>query len=158
MQPDLLMMSTRGFQRKGQTGRGGQSRRCVQQSAIQTSAGTPCAIWRQPGERKGCHATWKLDLHVPTIDNWDFHKAPPCPLVLYNVYTKGLADLNSNGLSHLLTLAVDMLFYKIANDIHTAVTAVQEQLKNCRIGAKRQSPKTIQARHKPCGAPSATKQ
>ena len=48
--------------------------------------------------------------------------------VLYNVYAKGLVDLNNNGLSRVLTLADDRLFYKTARDIHTAVTAVQEQL------------------------------
>ena len=46
----------------------------------------------------------------------------------YNVYTKGLADLNSNGLSRVLTLADDGLIYKTSSDISTAVTAVQEQL------------------------------
>ena len=59
---------------------------------------------------------------------------PPPPLphplfpVLYNVCTKGLADLNCNGLSRVLTLADDGLIYKTASDIHIAVTAVQEQL------------------------------
>ena len=48
--------------------------------------------------------------------------------VLYNVYTKGLADLNSNGLSRVLTLADNGLIYKAASDISTAVIAVLEQL------------------------------
>ena len=52
----------------------------------------------------------------------------PLSPVLYNVYTKGLADLNSNGLSRVLTLADDGLIYKTSSDISTAVTAVQEQL------------------------------
>ena len=39
-----------------------------------------------------------------------------------------LADLNSNGLSRVLTLADDGLIYKTAGDIRTAVTAAQEQL------------------------------
>ena len=52
----------------------------------------------------------------------------PLSPVLYNVYTKGLADLNSNGLSRVLTLADDELIYKTASDISTAVTTVQEQL------------------------------
>ena len=50
--------------------------------------------------------------------------------VLYNVYTKGLADLNSNGLSWAHTLTDDGLNYKTASEINTAVTAVQEQLEN----------------------------
>ena len=55
---------------------------------------------------------------------------PPRPLspVLYNVYTKGLADLNSTGLSRVLTLADDRFIYETASDVHTAVTAVQKQL------------------------------
>ena len=52
----------------------------------------------------------------------------PLSPVLYNVYTKGLADMNSNGLSRVLTLANDGLICKTASDISTAVTAVQEQL------------------------------
>ena len=48
--------------------------------------------------------------------------------VLYSVYTKGLADLNSNDLSRVFTLVDDGLIYKTASDIHAAVTAVQEQL------------------------------
>ena len=52
----------------------------------------------------------------------------PLSPVLYNIYTNGLADLNSNGLNRLLTLEDDGLIYKTASDTHTAVTAVQEQL------------------------------
>ena len=96
-----------------------------------------CAIWRQldahkmarssiPG-KKGCHATWKLDLHAPTTDNGNCTRSALSP-VLYNVYTKGLVDLNSNGLSRMLRLADVWLIYKTASDIHTPITAVQEQL------------------------------
>ena len=52
----------------------------------------------------------------------------PLSPVLYNVYTKGLAHLNSNGFSQVLTLVDDGHIYNTASDIHTAVTAVQEQL------------------------------
>ena len=48
--------------------------------------------------------------------------------VLINVYTKALADLNSNGISRVPTLADDGPIYKTASDINTAITAVQEQL------------------------------
>ena len=56
--------------------------------------------------------------------------------VLYNVYTKGLADLNSNGLSWVLTLADDGLIYKTASDNSTAVTAVQEQMEKVSHGCQ----------------------
>ena len=48
--------------------------------------------------------------------------------IIYNIYTKGLVDLNSNGLNWVFPLADDGLIYKTASDINTAVTAVQEQL------------------------------
>ena len=83
------------------SGRGGQSGRCVQQSAVQTADGTPSAIWRQldahkmarsstPG-KKGCHATWKLDLHAPTTDNGTSTRLPsvPCPLQCLHKGTGG---------------------------------------------------------------------
>ena len=78
-----------------------------------------------PG-KKGCHATWKLDLHAPTNDNGTSTRL--LSPVLYTMYTKGLADLNSNGLSRLLTFVDDGLTYKTASDINTVVTAIQEQL------------------------------
>ena len=82
-----------------------------------------------PG-KKGCHATWKLDLHDPTTGNGTSTKLLTAP-VLYsdNVHTKGLADLNNNGLRRVRTLVDDGLTYKTASDINTAITAVQEQLK-----------------------------
>ena len=116
------------------SGRGGRSGRCVQQSAVQTADGTPSAIWRQldahkmkvarsstPG-KKGCHATWKLDLHAPTTDNGTSTRLPsvPCPLQCLH---KGTGGSESNGLSRVLTLADDGLIYKTLS-----VTAVQEQL------------------------------
>ena len=66
----------------------------------------------------------------PTTDNGTSTRLPtPSPSqVLYSVYTEGLVDLNSNALSRVLTFADDGLIYKTVSDIHTAVTAVQEQL------------------------------
>ena len=82
----------------------------------------------------------------------------PLSPVLYNVYTKGLADLKSNGLSRVLTLADDGLIYKTSSDISTAVTAVQEQLEKvshwCQETESEINPSKAQA----CGAPSTTKQ
>ena len=71
------------------SGHGSQSGRCIQQSAIQTADGTPCVIWHQPDAdmmaccstpgKKGCHATWKLDLHAPTTDNGTSTRLPSVP-------------------------------------------------------------------------------
>ena len=69
--------------------------------------------------------------------------------VLYNVYTKGVADLNSNGLSRMLTRADDGLIYKTASDIHTAVTYVEEQLEKvshwCQETESEINPSKVQA-------------
>ena len=82
---------------------------------------------------KGRHATWKMDLQAPTTDNGTSTSPTPPPPpslspVLYNFYTKELADLISNGLSRVLTLADDGINNKTASDTHTALIAVQEQL------------------------------
>ena len=74
------------------SGGGSRSRRCLQQSPVQTSDGTPRAIWDQlnsykmaccstPG-KKGCHATWKLDLHPPTTNNGTPTRFPSFPRTL----------------------------------------------------------------------------
>ena len=73
------------------------------------------------------HLTMRLPQAPPPSPPTHTHTPFLFP-VLYNVYTEGLADLNSNGLSLVLTLADDGLIYKTASDISTAVTAVQEQL------------------------------
>ena len=50
--------------------------------------------------------------------------------IFYNVYTKGLAVLNQNGLSRVITLADDgLIIYKTTRDTHEAAEAVQ-QLEN----------------------------
>ena len=83
----------------------------------------------------------------------------PLSQVLCNVYTKGLADLNSNCLSRVLTIADDGLIYKPASDIHTAVTAVQEQLEKvshwCQeteseINPSKAQPSTTKKKDKQC--------
>ena len=53
----------------------------------------------------------------------------PLSPVLFNVYTKGLADLNANGHAKVLTLADDGLIYKTAKEIKDATTGVQSQLR-----------------------------
>ena len=100
-----------------------------------------------PGE-KGCHATWKLDLHAPSTDNGTFTRLPLSP-VLYNIYTKGLADLNSNGLNGMLKLADYGLIYKTAIDINVAITSAQMQLEKvshwCQETESEISPSKVQA-------------
>ena len=53
-------------------------------------------------------------------------QSSPLSPVFYNVYTNGLAGLNSNGLKRVLTLADDGFIYKTASDISTVINAVQE--------------------------------
>ena len=48
----------------------------------------------------------------------------PLSPVLFNVYTKSLADLNQNGPSKILTLADDGLIYKTRRDSRKAAEAV----------------------------------
>ena len=54
----------------------------------------------------------------------------PLSPVFFNVYTKGLADLNQNGPSKILTLADDRLIkiYKTSKDFQEVAEAVQQQL------------------------------
>ena len=52
----------------------------------------------------------------------------PLSPVLFNVYTKGLADLSQNGHSKILTRADDGLMYKTSKDSQEAAEAVQYQL------------------------------
>ena len=48
--------------------------------------------------------------------------------VHFNVYTKGMADLNKNGPSKILTLTDDGLMYKTSRDSREAAEAVQQLL------------------------------
>ena len=121
-----------------------------------------CTIWRQldayrTPAKKGRHATLKLDLYAPTTDNGTSTRFS-LPPVLYNVYTKGPADLTSNGLNRLPTLADDGPTYKTACDTTQQSPLSRSWWKKCHNGVKRQSPKSVQARRKPCGAPLTRKQ
>ena len=95
----------------------------------------PWAIWRQlddhkmarsstPG-KKGCHATWKLDLHAPTTDNRTSTRLPsvPCPLQCLHKGTGGSEQQWFQPGAYAYEL-----IYKTARSISKAVTAVQEQL------------------------------
>ena len=54
----------------------------------------------------------------------------PLSPVLYNVYTKGLADLHHNHISKVLSFADDGLLYKTGRDSHEVAEKVQAQLDN----------------------------
>ena len=77
-------------------------------------------------------------------------------LVLFNIYTKGLADMNQNGPSKILTLADDGLIYKTSKDSQEAAEAVQQQLDTSNVMTPDLS--SIQTRHKHCGAHLTTEQ
>ena len=106
------------------SGCGNRSRGCIQQNPVQPADGPAHAVWRQPntcpvdcgsahGKNSG-YATGNLSsaLHQETMD---VPKWSPLSPVLFNVFTKGLADLNRNG-----------LIYKTSRDSQEAAGAVQE--------------------------------
>ena len=76
--------------------------------------------------------------------------------VLFNVYTKRLADLNQTGPSKILTLADDGLIYIISKDCQEAAEAVSQQLDTSNVMTPDLS--SIQTRHKHCGAHLTTEQ
>ena len=80
--------------------------------------------WRTVVLRLG---DWSSDTQTLTMG---LPQGSPLSPVLYNVYTKGLADLEASGPARVLTLADDGLIYKTAKDSQDAVEAVQEQLDN----------------------------
>ena len=88
-----------------------------------------------PG-KKGCHATWKLDLYAPTTDNGTSTRLPsvPGPLQCLHKETGGSEQqwlrLRTTGLSTKQPVASAQLSL-----------LSRSSWKRCDIGAKRQSPK-----------------
>ena len=81
--------------------------------------------------KKGCHETWKLDLHAPSTDSGTAtipSPPPPSDLSPLQCLHKGTGGSEQQWFSQLLTLADDGLIYKTASDINTAAIAVQEHL------------------------------
>ena len=78
-----------------------------------------------PG-KKGCHATWKLDLHSPATDSGTSTRLPPVPSALQCLH-KGTGRSEQQWFKP-GAYAYGGLIYKTASDINTSVIAVQEQL------------------------------
>ena len=79
-------------------------------------------------------------------------QGPPLSPVLFNVDTKGLADLNQNGPSKILTEADDGLRYKTSKDSLEAAEVMQQQLDPSDVSTLDLS--SIQTRHRHCGVMS----
>ena len=108
---------------------------------------------------KGCgDATSKLGALL-LISSMGIPQGSPLLLVLFNVFTKGLADLNQNGPCKIPTLAVDGFIYKTSRDSQETAEAVQQQLDSayqwCQDAGSLISP---DKRHKHCGALLTTEQ
>ena len=82
-------------------------------------------IMHKPKEKKNNPPTaWEHESSGGRVPWRQGSPPPPLSPILYTVYTEGVADLNSNGLRGVLTLAYDGLIHKTASDINTAVTTV----------------------------------
>ena len=99
-------------------------------------------------------ASFETDTTVsyPQYSQWGSTRLSSFPSPL----PKWWVHLYSHSLNRTLTLTDDELMYKTVRDIHTVISAVQEQLGKCHNGVKIQGQKSIRERHKPC-APSAAK-
>ena len=73
-----------------------------------------------------------------------FLHGSPMNSIRCNVYTEGLAGLNSNGINRVLTLADDELVYDTVSDTHTAVTTARSSWNKCHNGTNIQSLKSFQ--------------
>ena len=124
--------------------------RCVQQSAIQTTDETPCAIWRQsvfykkarsstPG-KKGRHTTWKLDAHAPTSDNGTSTGLSRVPSHLQCLHKR------TGGLEQQWLKPKDLFTDQL-------MTPTQQSLLSKNSWKSVEDLKTIQARRKSFGAP-----
>ena len=107
------------FTDRTDSGCGDRSRRCIQQGPVQAADGPGHAVCSQlnndpvdfrsaPGENSGCMqlGNWSSALHLFRMG---LPQGSPLSPVLFYVYTKGLANLNQNGPSKILTLADDGL-------------------------------------------------
>ena len=112
---------------------------------------TPEAGERRRRRRR--HLTCKLDLD--TLTSYIVPQGSPLVPVFFNVYSKGLLDLSSNGLTCIHTLAGNNLNYKTARDTFSSHSCPSTAANG---GAKRQDQRSVQASHKLCGASQATKQ
>ena len=91
-------------------------------------------------------------ISVPHQLTMGLPQGSPLSPVPFNVYTKGLAELNQNGPSKILTLADDGLIYKTSTDS-------RRQPKQCNNnwivypnGVTTPDLSSVQTRHRHCGA------
>ena len=113
------------------SGRSSWSRRGIQQGPVQIADVTPCTIWHQlhahktarssTSQKKGCHATWKLDLQAPTAGT-SIRISPV--LSSLQCLHKGTGKSEQQWLNRVLILADNRPIYKEASDTHVAVTTV----------------------------------
>ena len=111
--------------------------RCLPQSPVQAADGPAHSVWRQPNtDPVGCrsapgknsgYAARILELYSSSAHNGPTTRITALAGPL-QCLTKGLADLNLNGLCKILTLADDGLIYKTSKDSQEAAETLQQQL------------------------------
>ena len=139
--------------------------RMLTKSPFQAADGPAHSIWSQPNTdlvccrstpgKKNGYAAWKLKLCSSSAHNGPTTRITALAGPL-QCLTKGLADLNQNGPSKILTLADGGLRYKTSKDSQEAAEAVQQQLDTSNVMTPDLS--SIQTRHKHCGAHLTTEQ
>ena len=152
-----MLFLQRILEERTNSGCGNHSEGCIQQSPVQAADGPAHSIWSQPNtdpvallERTVVMqlGNWSSAPHQLTVGP---PQGSPLSSVLFNVYTKGLADLNQNGPSKILRPADDGLIYKTSRDSQGAAKAVQQQLDVNSCGVMTMDRSSIQTRHKRCG-------
>ena len=113
---------------------------------------------------KGIDALWAVEVPLRVLGAWraqelvmGLPRGSPLLAVLYNIYTKGQANQNSNSLTRAPALADYWLLSKTAGDTHSGLLRLDAAGKSVKMMTG-DGPKSIQARPKPCGPSLATQQ